>query len=125
MNAELQKKEHTSVPAGLERRKYTRYRFIDRLYIRRSDGYWFTAMTYEISAGGLSAATIADFAVGDRVSLSPVAGHRVQAIIRRKQGALYGFEFMEIPAQIQQRIKELCGVLPPYLCLTDALGRGI
>jgi len=57
---------------------------------------WFTAMTYEISAGASSAATTAERQLGEKVNLSPVADKRVEAIVRRKKGAIYGFEFAAI-----------------------------
>ncbi len=79
-------------PDGIieEKRKHPRHRYIERLYVGKRDGMWFTAMTYEISVGGLSAATTTELKIGDKVSLSPVANKRVEAIVRRKQGAMYG-----------------------------------
>jgi hypothetical protein len=47
---------------------------------------WFTAMTYEISAGASSAATTAERQLGEKVNLSPVADKRVEAIVRRRKG---------------------------------------
>jgi hypothetical protein len=50
-----------------ERRHCTRHRYIEGLYIGKEDGTWFTAMTYEISVGGLSAATTTPPGVGETV----------------------------------------------------------
>jgi hypothetical protein len=47
-----------------------------------------TAMTYEISAGGLSAATPPNLSVGEKVSLSPIVKKRVEAVVRRKNGSM-------------------------------------
>ncbi|HTZ46517.1 MAG TPA: hypothetical protein VMH20_02940 [Verrucomicrobiae bacterium] len=55
--AEVQATELESSNTVQERRRHPRRRYIERLYIGKADGTWFTAMTYEISAGGLSAAT--------------------------------------------------------------------
>lgn len=102
-----------------ERRKHSRYRYIERLYIGKKDGMWFTAMTYEISVGGLSAATTTELKIGEKVSLSTVADKRVEAIVRRKQGAMYGFEFIRISPQIQAQLVKLCERLPPFQSLID------
>jgi hypothetical protein len=102
-----------------ERRKHTRHRYIERLYIRKEDGMWFTAMTYEISVGGLSAATTADLQVGEKVNLSPVVDKRVEAIVRRKKGSMYGFEFLGIAAPIEAKLRKLCEGLPLFQSLID------
>jgi hypothetical protein len=76
-----------------ERRGHPRHRYIERLYIGKVEGTWFTAMTDEISPGGLAAATPTNLSVGEKVSLSPIVNKRVEAIVRRKNGSMYGFEF--------------------------------
>jgi len=80
---------------------------------------WYTAMTYEISGGGVSAATAAELAVGDKVKLSPVVDKRVNAIVRRKRGAMYGFEFVELTSKVEARILKLCEGLPLFKSLID------
>jgi hypothetical protein len=47
-------------------------------------------MTFEIAAGGLSAATSDRLAVGDQVLLYPVIRNGVTATIRSKNGPMYG-----------------------------------
>ncbi len=118
--ADLQAAERET-PGGMmdERRKHPRHRYIERLYIGKRDGMWFTAMTYEISVGGLSAATTTELEIGEKVSLSPVADKRVEAIVRRKQGAMYGFEFIRITAQIEAQLVKLCEGLPLFQSLID------
>jgi hypothetical protein len=54
-----------------ERRKHSRHRYIERPYSEKKNGMWFTTMTYEISLGGLSAATTTELMIGEKMSLSP------------------------------------------------------
>jgi PilZ domain len=119
MNPQVQTSEPAGVGVEVERRKHTRHRLIERLYIGRQDGLWYTAMTFEISAGGLSAATTADLEVGEIVKLSPVVEKRVDAIVRRKHGAMYGFEFLELPARIEDQIRKVCEGLPLFHTLNS------
>ena len=119
MNPEVQTSELAKVGVEVERRKHSRHRFIERLYIGRQDGMWYAAMTYEVSAGGLSAATTADLEVGEVVKLTPVVEKRVDAIVRRKQGAMHGFEFLELPARIEDQIRKLCEGLPLFQTLNN------
>jgi c-di-GMP-binding flagellar brake protein YcgR len=79
---------------------------------------WYNAMTYEISPGGLSATTTAELAVGDRVKLSPILDQRFHAVVRRKQGAMYGFEFVRMPPNIEEQLLKLCAGLPVFQSLT-------
>jgi hypothetical protein len=58
----------------------------------------FDAMAFEISESGMSAATPNILLVGEHVELNPVMGFRLQAIVRRKSGAMYGFEFAGLPS---------------------------
>jgi hypothetical protein len=53
MNPEVQTSEPAKAEIEVERRKHTRHRYIERLYIGGQDGLWYTAMTFEISEGGL------------------------------------------------------------------------
>jgi hypothetical protein len=76
-------------------------------------------MTYEISAGGLSAATTTALAVGESVHLSPVVGKRVEAINRRKQGAMYGFEFVGVSPKVIEALQKLGEGLPPFQSMID------
>jgi hypothetical protein len=81
---------------------------------------WFTAMTYEISAGGRSAATPTTPTVGEKVSLSPVVDKPVEAIVRRKSGSMYGSEFLDLTPQLQSKILKLCESLPLFQSLIDS-----
>ncbi len=119
-SADVQAAERET-PGGMmeERRKHPRHRYIERLYVGKKDGMWFTAMTYEISVAGLSAATTTELKIGEKVRLSPVADKRVEAIVRRKQGAMYGFEFIGITPQIEAHLVKLCEGLPLFQSLID------
>jgi hypothetical protein len=119
MDAETQAREPAPVREGPERRRHTRHRYIERIYIGKRDGTWFTAMTFEISVGGLSVATTVALEVGETVNLSPVVGKRVEAIVRRKQGAMYGFEFVELTPKIVEQIQKLCETLPLFQSMID------
>jgi hypothetical protein len=78
-------------------------------------------MTYEISATGLSAATTVPLAVGEKVSLSPVAEKRVQAMVRRNSGAMHGFELLGVATELQEKIQKLCEGLPLFQSLIEGL----
>ena|ERR1700724_551601 len=57
----------------------------------------------EIGAGGMSAATSGQLQVGEQVLLYPVLRARVKATVRRKNGSIYGFEFVAPTAEFQER----------------------
>jgi PilZ domain len=120
LNPKVQMSEPEQVRVEVERRKHPRHRYIERLYIGRRDGLWYTAMTFEISAGGLSAATTADLQMGEVVKLSPVVEKRVDAIVRRKRGAMYGFEFLELTPRVEDQIRKVCERLPLFQTLTNS-----
>ena len=119
MDADVRRSEHQGVYRQEDRQRHSRHRFIERLYIGKQDGMWYTGMTYEISGGGLSAATTTELTVGDKVKLSPVVDKRVNAIVRRKKGAMYGFEFVGLTTKIEARILKLCEGLPLFQSLID------
>jgi hypothetical protein len=81
-------------PSGIERRKHARHRFIVDLNIASENGTSMHGMSFEIGAGGMSAATSGRLEVGEQVLLYPVIRSRVKAIVRRKNGSMYGFEFL-------------------------------
>jgi hypothetical protein len=105
--------------SGSERRKHSRHRFIVDLNISKENGTTMHGMTFEIGPGGLSAATSGRLTVGDQVILYPVIRNRVTATIRRKNGPMYGFEFLAQPPEFQQQILELCKTLPLFQTMAD------
>lgn len=105
--------------SGAERRKHPRHTYVERIIIHIKDVTWTAAMSFEISAGGMSLATAKEFAVGQRVELWPVVGNKVEAIIRRKTGAMYGLEFVELTTQIKEEIEKLCETLPSFRSMAE------
>jgi hypothetical protein len=120
MNSEAQVSEQQTPSVEIERRRHSRYRYIKRLYVGKQDGMWYTAMTFEISVGGLSAATAAELVAGELVNLSPVGGKRIRAIVRRKQGAMYGFEFLDLGEETEEQIRKLCEGWPLFKNLSNS-----
>ena len=108
---------------GAEKRRYTRHRYTYSVEVRienpRGRYDLFDAMTFEMSEGGISAATPNILLVGERVELYPVVGHRVQAIVRRKNGAMYGFEFVGLTPEQKEKIRGKCESLPLFTSMLD------
>ena len=64
-------------------------------------------------------ATTAGLTVGEKVKLSPVVDKRVDAIVKRKKGAMCGFEFQGLPPKVEVGIRKLCEGLPLFQSMTD------
>jgi c-di-GMP-binding flagellar brake protein YcgR len=109
----------SSAPGGVERRKHSRYRFIVDLNISSENGATMHGMSFEIGAGGMSAATSGPLEVGEQVILYPVIRTRVKATVRRKNGSMYGFEFLAPTAEFQEKILALCQTLPLFQTMAD------
>jgi hypothetical protein len=78
--------------------------------------------TCEISLSGLSAATTGILRPGEEVRLSPLVGDQVSAIVRRKIGTIYGFEFVSVPPRVQEDLHILCAGLAPFRGLSEVQG---
>ncbi|HXO62265.1 MAG TPA: hypothetical protein VN850_10670 [Candidatus Acidoferrales bacterium] len=76
----------SAAPGGIERRKHSHHRFIVDLNISTESGATMHGMSFEIGAGGMSAATAGQLEVGEQVLLYPVVQVRVKATVRRKNG---------------------------------------
>lgn len=85
----------------------------------KGDGTRLRATGFEISEGGMSAATTGELHVGDEVVLSPVMGGPVEAVVRRNQGTMYGFQFRTVPAELRERILKMCEGLPLFRSSAD------
>lgn len=48
------------------------------------------------------------------MELEPIAGGKVQAVVRRNLGRVYGFEFLSLTAEQTQLVMESCKRLPVY-----------
>jgi c-di-GMP-binding flagellar brake protein YcgR len=112
--------ENESWPTGksIERRRFSRHQLIDRIFIVTDNGT-FTGTSSEISRGGMSAATLGNLHVGRAVDVKPVLGQRIRAIVRRNQGTTFGFEFIDLPSGVKERIKTLCETLPLFHTTAD------
>jgi PilZ domain len=119
MKHELNGGDPPPASSGVNRRGHQRHRFIRRLYILQKGGIFHDATTFEISDGGLSVATTALLEVGEDVQLSFVVGERVMAVVRRKQGTMYGFEFIGMSEKTRMKIHDLCEGLPLFQTLVD------
>jgi hypothetical protein len=104
---------------GIERRRHSRHRFIVDLNISSENGASMHGMSFEIGAGGMSAATSGPLEVGEQVILYPVIRTRVKATVRRKNGSMYGFEFLAPTAELQEKILALCQTLPLFQTMAD------
>jgi PilZ domain len=102
----------SGAPTGIECRRYARHRFIVDLNISKENGMAMHGMSFDIGAGGMAAATSGRLEVGDQVILYPVIHVRVKATVRRRNGSMYGFEFLAPTPEFQQQILALCEILP-------------
>jgi hypothetical protein len=109
---------HTENPPP-NKRRHTRHRYSSAIEIWREHSDSCDAMTFEISEGGLSAATRHTMRVGEKVELCPVLGYRLTAVIRHKTGAIYGFEFVGLSEEQRNAIRTKCQDLPPFVSLID------
>jgi c-di-GMP-binding flagellar brake protein YcgR len=109
-----QEPDVSRIPQHAERRRHPRCRLSARILIHRKDGSSYRATTYEISLSGLSAATTGILRPGEEVRLSPLVGDQVSAIVRRRIGTIYGFEFVSVPPTVQQDLHILCAGLAPF-----------
>ncbi|HTZ31361.1 MAG TPA: PilZ domain-containing protein [Methylomirabilota bacterium] len=115
----LQSSATTATPEYGDRRRYTRHRLSAQVEIRRKQELNVDAMMFELSEGGMSAATANILAIGETVEISPVAGQTARAIVRRKHGAMYGFEFVGLSEDFRERIRNICRGLPLFTSMLD------
>jgi hypothetical protein len=107
-------------PHQVDRRQHPRYLLQERLLIRRKDGSSYPATICEISVAGLSASTTAVLRPGENVQLSPVVGEQLGAIVRRRVGNVYGFEFVSVSSKLREDLHILCEGLVPFRNLDHA-----
>ena len=104
---------------GIERRRHSRHRYSSKVEIHRQQGLDVDAMTFELSEGGMSAATPNILTIGEKVEVKPLLGRTVMAIVRRKCGVMYGFEFVELSEETREKIREFCQRLPLFTTMLD------
>jgi hypothetical protein len=72
----------------------------------------------EISECGMSAVASGVLNVGDVVEAEPIGSGIASAVVRRKFGRFYGFEFLNLRPEQTAKIKEICSMLPLYCSKT-------
>jgi len=97
-----------------DRRRHPRYRYSVPITIRSADGTTIPGITIEISESGMSAIAAHTLNVNDTVALHPVAGSAVSALVRRRIGRVYGFEFLHLTSKQARKIRERCKTLARY-----------
>jgi len=108
----VQESPETSRLLANDRRKHVRFRFVAPVEIIRSEGASQQGLTIEISDGGMSLATDETLQIGERVELDPVIDGKVSAIVRHKQGRIYGLEFVNLSTEHLSLIRTTCRHLP-------------
>jgi hypothetical protein len=111
--------EQKEAPSWTERRRHSRHRFMQEIYICRKDGIEIPATTFEISESGMSAATPNYLNIGETVEMFPILGVWVRAVVRRKVRAMYGFEFLGLTGEQTEGLRKLCAGLPPFQSMAD------
>ncbi|MGO9405282.1 MAG: PilZ domain-containing protein [Terriglobales bacterium] len=106
---------HEPSPENLpDRRRHLRYRYSAPITIRSTECASIPGITIEISECGMSAITAHTLKIDEIVELHPVAGRAVSALVRRRVGRVYGFEFLHLTAKQTRKIRESCKSLARY-----------
>jgi len=103
----------------LERRRHPRHQYLREISICPQNGIEFTGTTFEISQSGMSLATPNFLRVGDLVELFPILDQWVKAVVMRKVGAMYGFQFLDLTEKQTDALKTLCESLPLFTTMAD------
>jgi c-di-GMP-binding flagellar brake protein YcgR len=102
-----------------DRRKYTRYQFSVPIQLSVTDRPTIQGLTIEISEGGFGATINASLEVGNRVTATPMGYNAILSVVRWVRGRAYGFEFLELSSDQQQRIRDHCRKLPLHCSSLD------
>jgi c-di-GMP-binding flagellar brake protein YcgR len=103
-----------------DRRKYTRYQLSVPIQLSMTGRSPLKGLTIEISEGGFGATINASLEVGHRVTATPIGYDAMLAAVRWIRGRAYGFEFLELSAEQQQRIRKHCRTLPLHCSSSDS-----
>jgi hypothetical protein len=95
-----------------DRRKHTRYQLSVPIQLSVTDRPTIQGLTIEISEGGFGAAIGASLEVGSRVTATPIGYNEMLSVVRWIRGRAYGFEFLDLSSEQQQRIRDHCRKLP-------------
>ena len=117
----MEKTSPATIPDNpADRRKYPRYRYIERVLVRLKDGATFIGTSFEISQGGMSAVfPNARLKPGDVVELVPVLGYEMRAAVRHVHKNMYGFEFIGLTEEEGKLLAEECEKLPLFRTMLD------
>ena len=102
-----------------DRRKHTRYQLRVPIQLSVTDRPTIQGLTIEISEGGFGAAIGASLGVGNRAAATPIGYNAMLAVVRWSRGRAYGFEFLELTSDQQQRIRDHCRKLPLHCSSLD------
>jgi hypothetical protein len=95
-----------------DRRKHTRYQLSVLVQLSVTDRPTIQGLTIEICEGGFGATIDASLEVGDRATVTPIGYNAMLAVVRWSRGRAYGFEFLELSSDQQQRIRDNSRTLP-------------
>jgi c-di-GMP-binding flagellar brake protein YcgR len=102
-----------------DRRKHTRYQLSVPIQLSMTDRQSIQGLTIEISEGGFGATISASLEVGDRVAATLIGYNAILSVVRWIRGRAYGFEFLELSLDQQQRIRGRCRKLPLHCSSLD------
>ncbi len=102
-------------------RRFARYRTDVPLIVKvlEQNGYFRVhGRCFEIAEAGLGAVITSELSAGEMVSLEfsvpnlpePLA---VKAVVRHRMGFLHGFEFIGLPTEVRESIRNFCQKLQP------------
>lgn len=97
-----------------DRRRHPRYRWIMPVYVSLGSRSLVRGITIEMSESGMSALMSESLKVGELVKIEPIAGSKVSGIVRRQNGKICGFEFLNLSWPQVQQLLEISRVLPLY-----------
>jgi len=102
-----------------DRRKHTRYQLSVPIQLSVTDRPTMQGLTTEISEGGFGATVNASLEVGNRVTATAIGYDAMSSVVRWIRGRAYGFEFLELSSDQQQRIRDHCRTLPLHCGSSD------
>jgi len=107
---------HQMSAATSDRRRHPRYRFSIPITVHAADETATSGMSLEISGSGISVLLGVSLKIGETVELEPIAGSKASALVRRKTGKVYGFEFINLSSEQISQIANSCKKRPLFRC---------
>jgi hypothetical protein len=103
-----------------DRRKHTRYELSVPIQLSLIDRPTIQGLTSEIGEGGFGATISASLEVGHRTVVTLIGYNPMEAVLRWIRGRAYGFEFLELSSEQQQKIRDQCRKLPLHCGSLDS-----